>query len=148
VADVFTGPRRVTNSETQAVIPGARVELSGPTGAAVLTENNGEYAFAALPEGLYSVRTSAAGYDGDTQTKVVPLDTIAFLSVALTPGAVDPPTEPTDINGDYSVDAVDVQLVINAVLGLDIGALIADVNDDASTDAVDVQIVINSVLGV
>lgn len=55
--------------------------------------------------------------------------------------------EPEDVNGDGGVDAVDIQLVINAVLSLDIDNLDADINDDGMVDAVDVQLVINAVLG-
>jgi DNA-binding beta-propeller fold protein YncE len=55
--------------------------------------------------------------------------------------------DPEDINGDNAIDAVDVQLVINAVLGLPID-FEADVNGDGATDAIDVQLVINAVLGI
>jgi len=41
------------------------------------------------------------------------------VKVAL--GYGDPDREPGDINGDGMVNAVDVQLVINAALGLNIG---------------------------
>jgi len=54
---------------------------------------------------------------------------------------------PCDVNGDGGVDAVDIQLAINAVLNLDIGDLDADVSDDGQVDAVDIQLVINAVLG-
>ncbi len=53
-----------------------------------------------------------------------------------------------DINGDDAINAVDVQLVINAALGIDIGGLIADVNGDTAVNAVDVQLVINAALGI
>jgi hypothetical protein len=46
------------------------------------------------------------------------------------------------------VDAVDVQLVVNAALGLDIGGLNADVNGENGVNAVDVQLVINAALGI
>jgi len=52
-----------------------------------------------------------------------------------------------NINGDEDINAVDVQLVINAVLGLDIGEVVADINANGATNAVDVQLVINAVLG-
>ncbi len=53
-----------------------------------------------------------------------------------------------DINRDGLVNAVDVQLVINAVLGLDIWPHEADVNGDDAVNAVDVQLVINAALGI
>lgn len=56
------------------------------------------------------------------------------------------PLIPGDINRDGKVDAVDVQLVINAVLDIDIEGLDADVNDDGEVNAVDVQLVINAAL--
>jgi hypothetical protein len=53
---------------------------------------------------------------------------------------------PADINNDGTVDAVDIQLVINAALGLSV-AQNTDINGDNTTDAVDVQLVINAALG-
>ena len=56
---------------------------------------------------------------------------------------------PADINRDGSVDAVDVQLAINAALGIAIDSSYnADINGNGSVDAVDVQLVINAALGV
>ncbi|MBI4560276.1 MAG: S8 family serine peptidase [Candidatus Hydrogenedentes bacterium] len=51
-----------------------------------------------------------------------------------------------DLNGDGAVNAVDVQQIINAALGLPHAGQ-ADVNDDATVDAVDVQLVVNGSLG-
>ena len=56
-----------------------------------------------------------------------------------------------DVNGDGAVNAIDIQTVINAVLGLSIAPLDysnADVNGDERVDALDIQIVINVVLGI
>lgn len=54
---------------------------------------------------------------------------------------------PTDINADGQTNALDIQLVVNAVLGIAIGGLDADVNNDGSVNALDVQRVVNAVLG-
>jgi len=54
--------------------------------------------------------------------------------------------DPGDVNVDGSIDALDVQLVINAVLGLGTECD-CDVNGDLTLDAADVQLVINAVLG-
>jgi len=51
-----------------------------------------------------------------------------------------------DVNGDGSVNALDVVAVINAVLGIQ-PLPAADVNDDGATNALDVVFVINQVLG-
>ena len=56
-------------------------------------------------------------------------------------------TEAADVNGDGLVNAVDVQLVINAALGVDTG-FNCDVNGDGATNAIDVQLVINAALGI
>ena len=58
----------------------------------------------------------------------------------------DTPELITDINFSGAVDAADVQLVINAALGIDM-PYDADVNRDGQINAVDVQLVINAVLG-
>ena len=57
------------------------------------------------------------------------------------------PSDPTDVNGDGTVNSQDIQSVINAVLagGADTSA---DVNGDGSVNSQDIQLVINQVLGV
>jgi hypothetical protein len=52
----------------------------------------------------------------------------------------------TDLNGDSTIDAVDVQLIINAALGQNENGN-ADVDNDGDIDAVDIQLVINAALG-
>ncbi|MBI5091938.1 MAG: trypsin-like peptidase domain-containing protein [Candidatus Hydrogenedentes bacterium] len=54
------------------------------------------------------------------------------------------PVPAADIDGDGAINAVDIQLVINAALAIDIGGMNADVNGDGHVDAVDIQAVINS----
>jgi len=55
---------------------------------------------------------------------------------------------PGDINGDGTTNAVDVQLVINAALGLSVpSSTRPDINADGAVNAVDVQLVINAALG-
>lgn len=56
------------------------------------------------------------------------------------------PASKADINGDKTVDAVDIQLVINAVLGKAVGVLDADANLDGEINAADVQTVVNKAL--
>jgi len=59
------------------------------------------------------------------------------------------PPIPGDVNGDGVVNAVDVQLVINAALGIEIDpSYDADINGDGTVNAVDVQLVINAALGI
>ena len=53
-----------------------------------------------------------------------------------------------DVDGDGQVNAVDIQNVINLVLGIGSGSLNGDINSDSNVDAIDVQLVINAVLGI
>ncbi len=68
--------------------------------------------------------------------------TFPIVQQWLAPG---PPTPDIDYSG--SVNAVDVQLVINAALGISIAPYRADVDGSDSVNAVDVQLVINAALG-
>ena len=61
--------------------------------------------------------------------------------------SVDAQPVPGDVSRDDSVNAVDIQLVINDVLGLDV-PFNCDINCSGSVDAVDIQLVINAVLGI
>jgi len=53
-----------------------------------------------------------------------------------------------DVNSDGAVNALDVQLTINAALGIDIGGRDADINADGTVNALDVQLCINAALGI
>ena len=57
-----------------------------------------------------------------------------------------PPPLVGDVNADDSVDAIDIQYVINGALGQTV-PVDTDINDDGDTNAVDVQTVINAALG-
>ncbi len=52
-----------------------------------------------------------------------------------------------DVNGDDNVDALDVQFVINAALGMPSG-FNCDLNNDGQVNALDIQLVINAALGI
>jgi hypothetical protein len=53
----------------------------------------------------------------------------------------------TDIDDNGTVNAIDVQLVINAALGIPIDPFDADIDQSGETNATDVQLVINAALG-
>ena len=55
---------------------------------------------------------------------------------------------PGDVNGDNAANALDIQEVVNDVLGVSQGTDTADVNKDGRVDAIDIQTVINAVLGI
>ena len=70
----------------------------------------------------------------------------AFGAVAEPP---DDDYHPADVNRDGEVDAVDIQIVINAVLGLPIpDDAEPDVTGNNRVEAADIQFVINVVLGI
>ena len=52
-----------------------------------------------------------------------------------------------DVNNDGKVDAVDVQLVIAAVLETTKSAVDADVNLDGRVNSTDIQVVVNTAIG-
>ncbi len=61
----------------------------------------------------------------------------------------DPGRYDLDVNNDGQVDSIDIQIIINDLLGLEIDpAHDTDVNRDGVTDALDLQLVINHVLGI
>ncbi len=67
--------------------------------------------------------------------------------LALAEAGAAPSGPAADVNGSGSVDAVDVQLVVNGALGLPV-AFDTDIDQSTVTDAVDIQLVINGALGI
>jgi hypothetical protein len=136
---------QITSADTGAAPTGGQVVLQGPINTLTPVEGDGTYVFDAILDGNYSVQASAPGFEPSSKFKQVGSNAIETLNFVLTP---TPPQEnPFDINGDGAVNAVDVQLVINAALGLSIAPFNADVNGDGTVNAVDVQLVINAALG-
>ncbi|MBI4558444.1 MAG: 6-bladed beta-propeller [Candidatus Hydrogenedentes bacterium] len=88
-------------------------------------------------EGEFAIAVFARDTDGAVS---LPLPTKVVQTQAASGGS-------EDINSDDTVDAVDVQLVINAALGIDTG-YVCDVDNSGGVDAVDVQKVINAALGI
>jgi hypothetical protein len=88
--------------------------------------------------GVWTVEARFDGAQGLPESPWSPRATVHVVTEPLGPFP--------DVNGDNLVNAVDVQLMINALLGLiDLGEA-ADVNRDGVVDTVDLQIVINAVL--
>jgi hypothetical protein len=142
----------IVRADTEAPIDDALVDLDGQVSLSRTTEpgEKGVYVFDALPESNYTVRASAAGFITQTVVQKVSTDlgTINFLDFRLAPEDSSPEEDNRDVDGDGRIDAIDVQLVINAVLGTaNLGGLDADVNGDNERNALDVQEVINGALG-
>jgi hypothetical protein len=53
-----------------------------------------------------------------------------------------------DINGDGSINVLDIQLIINSILGIPGAPSHCDINADGSTNVLDLQLLINVVLGI
>ena len=106
------------------------MSLNGTPGG-LANSGDGVYLASDLPLGTsFTISVdSAPGYPNDppyTTTLTVNGGNITTLTIELSKTTI--PHVPEDISGDAVVDAVDVQLVINAALGLDIGSgLNADV---------------------
>ena len=136
----------VVEGDAKAILPNARVTITGLVFLSEFTDVQGVYNFDALPEGNYGVEISAEGFE----THFGAIDVVALtpteFSIALAPSGavVDPSID--DVDGNGALNAVDVQLVINGALGL-LGGVQFDVDRDGSINAVDVQRVINAALG-
>lgn len=82
---------------------------------------------------------------GTVDIEVDTPDGTARMASAFTYGESDGDIVKADINGDGSVTAVDVQLVINGVLGTEKNYDV-DANRDGQVNAADIQVVVNALL--
>ncbi len=70
---------------------------------------------------------------------------VAFLN-ANVPALHNNPYADGDVNEDGTIDGIDLNMVINHILGVEKAPVPADCNGDARIDAIDLNIVINGVL--
>ncbi len=77
--------RGVTTDESGAVIPGAKVTVSGPSGTVktATTGADGSYSFAGLPSGNYSVQASAPDLSMAQPAKIALSSGVATLNLQL-----------------------------------------------------------------
>ena len=116
----------------------ASVQVNGPLIASTVSDDDGVYAFPALVSGSYELLCEKDGYESAMATISIERGKLRFQSFELTPNV------PTDINGDLTVNAQDIQAMINAVLGTGPNA---DANNDGIANSIDIQLVILDVLG-
>ena len=121
-------------------LPDAQIEITDFGGLVTRSDTRGVYSFPGLPPGVYTLIATASGHVPSAPTPISLGSGAEELSFELEP------TPGEDIDSDGGVDAVDVQLVINAALDQDIGGRDADVNNSGEVDAVDVQLVIIAAL--
>ena len=127
-------------------LAGARITLRGPVDTSAQTDANGLYFVDTLLDGSYVVTASADNFEGTSVVRFIAPGSGGEASFELLSN--NQPEIPGDINNDGAVNAVDVQIVINAALGVAIDpAFNADINGDGQVNAVDVQLVINAALG-
>ena len=131
----------VTKTGTDEPIPSAEVTALLGFSARTQTDTIGGYTFPALPNGSVEVGVEADGFVGAMTNIVIADGEIRFVSFEL-----DQIYDDTDVNQDGTTNAIDIQSVINVVLGIASNA--ADVNDDGVVNSVDIQFVINTVLGI
>ena len=124
-------------------INNARVTVTGVIGFTVVSNGSGVYAVPGLPFGDYTFEASAEGFTGQYALRTLESMNIEPLDFYLDGG--QPIDILTDIDGDGTLNAVDVQLVINAALSLYVLGN-ADVDLSGDIDATDVQLVVNAAL--
>ncbi|MBI4557673.1 MAG: carboxypeptidase regulatory-like domain-containing protein, partial [Candidatus Hydrogenedentes bacterium] len=140
----------VVESANGNPIPSATVEavlLTNPfVWQTTSTMTDGSFLIPDLEPGIYDIEVSATGFQSASAYSVsVASGWVQQLSgpIRLSPVSSG---SPMNIDGVGDVNAVDVQLVINAALSISTG-FDCDVNDSGNVDAVDVQLVINAALG-
>ena len=134
---VHIGVRGVITDRATGAPLRAQVRVDGNTHPVFTDANVGDYHRMLLP-GRYTLIYSAPGYATRTLHNIdVGADEAVRADVRLARG---------DINGDGKIDAVDVQLVIDAVLGMSV-PYDCDL-DGGGVSSTDVQIVVNAVLGI
>jgi hypothetical protein len=139
----------VLDQTTDALVPASAnpvvtIEVASPSIAR--DPATGLFVVSGLTAGDWTVSATAGSYGADSRLVTVSDTEVNSISLYLTPSGVT--ANPMDINSTGGVDATDVQLVINAALGLDVGGLDADVDNSGGADATDVQLVINAALGI
>jgi carboxypeptidase D len=138
---VHRGVRGIVTDARTGLPLSAEVRVEGNAQPVFTDPDVGDYHRLLLP-GTYTLAVWAPGYARERVEGVV----VGGAGATRVDVALDPAGITGDQNGDGRVDALDVQMVINAVLGLlDLPA--ADLDGNGRADAVDVQRIINAVLG-
>jgi hypothetical protein len=99
--------------------------------------------------GVYSVQSSTqilATVPAGATTGSVSVTTPSGTAASSTQFTVNSSSSRCDLNGDGMLNVLDLQLLINSVLGIP-GSPAGDLNRDGSTNVLDLQLLINVVLG-
>jgi len=82
---------KVVDASTGNAISGASVSVSGPASQTQTTGPDGNFGFE-LPVGTYTVTVSASGYQSQTKTGTVPVDSTLWLNFELQSTTTPPPS--------------------------------------------------------
>ncbi len=112
---------------------------SGVYGTPIVIGTQTTYTLTGLPAGIWYIAVTAFNASG--------LESGFSNEVSTTIGGT-PSTSKCDINNTGSVDALDLQIMINVILGIQtMPAGKGDLNGDGRIDALDLQILANVILG-
>lgn len=98
----------------------------------------------------FTVNEEAAGLHSDIAFAQATLESLTdtIITVVNNGGVTVSGANPADLNGSGAVDSVDIQAIINAILGIGTIPPGADVDGDGERGASDIQFVINRALGI
>ncbi|MBI4556019.1 MAG: hypothetical protein HY706_00420 [Candidatus Hydrogenedentes bacterium] len=133
------------NRETGEQIPAAANPIVAIGSLSLLAERDGisgVFFFGPLETGTWIVNGQADGFS-PSQLQATIDDGVTVVGLSLTPGFA---ARIGDVDSSGSVNAVDVQTVINSALGLQ-SQYDCDLDRNGDVNAVDVQMVINAALG-
>lgn len=98
--------------------------------------------------------TSSITMTDDVDTSTIGSYTVTYSvtdvsgNTAMVDRTVNVIPRPSDLNEDGTINASDIQLIINIVLGIGGGGIDGDVDGDGFVNSIDIQLVINTVLGI
>jgi len=105
-------------------------------GTQIVIGNQTAYTVTGLSGGTYYFAVTAFDFDGNESD---------FSNEIWT--TIGTPSAACDINGDGSVNAIDLQALANVILGISPSSSRYDLNRDSRVDVLDLQILNNVILG-
>ena len=124
---------------TSTDVVGYRVHYgssSGSYGNFHTVGNQTTYTVSNLSNGTYYFAVTAFDTEGNESTYSNEVSAV-----------LGPPAQACDVNGDTSVNTIDIQAMVNIILGINSSGNEPDLNSDTRVDVLDLQILNNVVLG-
>ncbi len=129
------------DANTESDLAGYKVyygTVSGAYGTVISVGNQPNYTVTGLPAGTYYFAVTAYNTEG--------LESGFSNEVSATVSGT-PSTSTCDLNADGVINAVDLQVLINVILGTQTLPGKGDLNADGRVDVLDLQILANVILG-